>query len=209
MWSRKRCGICKAVEDCLFQLPTNHQHKSHSVFAHGLVKMGWPTVRSSPHWYLSSSVCVSWLLTLPLESHSPCCRGRWSWRCRPDQHQQKAGPPQQYVECSLHGPQGWSQGFCSAPDGCCLHPECSRGYRDRPGTPLRPCSQWSSLHQTDLGPEENRRIFNRYQTGHVWFCKLKVITYRSAKQCILWTLLLSQQPAHACFGSHGEPDRWH
>lgn len=148
-------------------------------------------------------------LTLSLESHSPCCRERWSWRCRPDQHQQKAGPPQQCVECSLHGPQGWSQGFCSAPDGCCLHPECSRGYRDRPGTPLRPCSQWSSLHQTDLGTEENRRIFKRYQTGHVWFCQLNnLITYHSAKRCILWTLLLSQQPAHACFGSHGEPDRW-
>lgn len=36
-----------------------------------------------------------------------------------------------------------------------------------------------------------------------------LIAYHSATRCILWTLLLCQQPARACFGWHDELDRWH
>lgn len=153
--------------------------------------------------------------------HSPCCRERWSWQCRPTQHQQKAGPPQQYVWCSLHGPLGWSLGFYSAPDGCCPHPVCSRGYHDTPGTLPEPCSLWSSLHRTNLGTEGKQqhwwnscRTIHRYRQDTLNFDfvnqnRWHLITYHSAKRCIPWSLLLCPQPARACFGWHDEPDRWH
>lgn len=105
----------------------------------------WPTAKI--HSATSSSLSTVYSL---LRSSSPCCREKWSWRCTPARRQQTVAPPQQCAGCSLRGPLGWSPGFCSAPDGCCPHPKCSRGCRDRPGTPLKPCSRWSSLRRTNL-----------------------------------------------------------
>jgi len=84
-------------------------------------------------------------------THSPCCRGRWSWRCRPALRRRTAAPPRRCGGCFPRVPPGWSPSSGSAPGGCCHRPASSRGCRGTPGTPPAPCSPWSCPRPTDLG----------------------------------------------------------
>ncbi len=154
-------------------------------------------------WILFHMSGFAWLISL-IHTHmkssarfSPCCMGKWSWRCTQAQHQQTVLPLPRYDECSPRGPQGWSPGSYWGPAWCYLHPECSRGCHDTPDTPPEPCWPSSSPHQTNLRMQ-NRSwyLLKSLDAAMMETCCLfskiteeGLIEYQKATPCILEILL--------------------
>ncbi len=156
-------------------------------------------------WILFHMSGFAWLISL-IHTHmkssarfSPCCMGKWSWRCTQAQHQQTVLPLPRYDECSPRGPQGWSPGSYWGPAWCYLHPECSKGCHDTPDTPPEPCWPSSSPHQTDLRIQNKQVIWYLLKSLDAammetccLFSKITeegLIEYQKATPCILEILL--------------------